>query len=184
MHDQRLFAALIALATTSACTTASEPRTPAPVATEATPATTDQPQRHTLQAPVVVSVDGPAQVAPGKDVAIKVIIERTVKGTPLDLAITLPPGAELAAGQMREHIMDQADRIERTLVLRVTGDVPLGDVKVAVDASDAATFGAHATAAYRFGRAAPTLAQPVRMGRPITINGKRLGNPIPLGPAK
>jgi hypothetical protein len=188
---------LFTWALVSACSTTAEPqaRPPAPaqVTAAAAPApgpapapAAEKPEfeaRSPGGAPVVVKLVGPDKVTPGKPVELKVVIERVVKGTPLFLKISLPPGASLASGQMSERIDDDGDRIERTIVLNMVGKTPADDVKIAVD-TGAEHFGAHATASYRFGRPVPKMADPALHDAPLIINGQDFGATIPIGAKK
>ena len=123
-----------------------------------------------------------SKITPGKPIELTIVIDRTSTGTPLFLEVVLPPGARAAKGRLSERIDDEGEHIERSIVLDIGSSTPAFDVKVTVDTGDQ-HFGAHATAAYRFGRPAPLLPQPARTGAPVIINGQDYGASIPLEPA-
>src|SRR4051794_27199355 len=108
MHDHGWPLALaVPLLACVACTGPAEPPPPAPLSALPAPA-----PRHPLRAPVVVSVRGPEAPAAGQDVTLTVSIDRAMKammGAPLELLVTLPPGATLASGQLHEHIEGAAE---------------------------------------------------------------------------
>ncbi len=132
------------------------------------------------RAPVVVRVDGPAQVEPGSELALRIVIERAMGNDPLDLSVMPPEGVVLVSGQRLERITGDSKRVERFLTVRLTGGVPAADLDVVVDTRGFG-YGVHARAAYRFGRKEPKLPQPPREGRPVVIRGRSAGRPIPLG---
>ena len=132
------------------------------------------------RAPVVVRVDGPAEVAPGSELALRIVIERVMGHDPLDLSIVLPEGVVLVSGQTEEKITGDSQHVERSLTVRLTGGVPATDLRVTVDTRGIG-YGVHASSAYRFGRPEPKLPQPPREGRPVVIRGRSAGSPIPLG---
>jgi hypothetical protein len=99
---------------------------------------------------------------------------------PMTVKVNVPGGVRLVGGQATEVIVDDRNEVvSRVLTLQVD-EVPSTDVVVTVDASTAGA-GAHATAAYRFGRPEPTLQPPLR-GNPLVVNGRSFGQPIPLAP--
>ncbi len=153
----------------------------ASTAAEPEPAAEDAGGPRLQRAPVVVWVDGPAQVQAGSELTLRVTIERNAGSDPLDLNIVLPAGAVLVSGQTQERITGDARHVERTLGLRLTGAIPAADLDVSVD-SRGIGYGVHATSAYRFGRPEPKLPQPPRAGPPVMVRGQSVGNPIPLGP--
>jgi hypothetical protein len=128
--------------------------------------------------PVVVSVSGPRQVS-GDTIDLVVLMERTRPSVSATLNVLLPVGVELVSGALAEEIVGGAARIERVIRVHLPNGVPVSDVQVSADTTGLG-FGAHATAAYRFGRAEPTLAQPPRAVAPVIVNGASLGQPIPL----
>jgi hypothetical protein len=132
------------------------------------------------RAPIVVRVDGPAEVRPGSELALRIVIERAMGGDPLDIRVMLPEGTDLVSGRTQEQITGGSKHVERSLVLRLSGDVPAADLRVTVDMRGTG-YGVHATSAYRFGRPEPKLPQPPRQGRPVVIHGQNAGSPIPLG---
>ncbi len=171
----------------ASCTGPTEPTSHATVATAetpsaaalpphapATPGARQQPQR----APLVLSVSGTGPMATGTDLDLKIALDRTATD-PTQLNVTLPPGADLVSGSLAETITDTATHVERVLRIHLPNGVPPSDVQVTAQTSGVG-YGARAAASFRFGRADPLLAQPVRTGAPLMVGGKSLGQPIPV----
>jgi hypothetical protein len=180
LRNALLVGAAAGLASASACWQPGPARSQARAPITNGPTTPSTLTGASQRAPMVLSILGPEKVTPGQPVELKVVIERSVKGAPLFVKLALPPGTHLQEGQMSERIDDDADRIERTIVLRMIGKGPATDLEVSVDAGDQ-HFGMHATGAYRFGRAAPLLPQPDRTGEPLLMGGQDYGRPVPIG---
>jgi hypothetical protein len=125
-----------------------------------------------------VKLLGPDHVDGQSDLTLRVSIDRATRD-PLDLRLVLPPGATLVSGAAAERIDETSGHIERTLIIHLANGVPAEDVHLSVD-TGGTDYGAHANAAYRFGRAEPTLPQPPRTGSQVKVQGKTLGTPIPL----
>ncbi len=131
-------------------------------------------------APFVVNLTGPAHVAPGTEIELKLVIDRTAADLPLKMKVNLPAGVTLVRGSLDEQLPPGAGPVERTLVVRVGSQMPAAPLEVTVDGGGEG-FGAHATRRYRFGRPEPKLPQPGEANRPVRINGSDIGQPIPLG---
>lgn len=176
-----IFASMVAL---SGCSSSGERASPASAPTPATPNGATAPALSratapgTLRAPVEVKVTGPDHVDGAHDVTLRVSIDRSTRD-PLDLRVSLPAGANLVSGAAVERIDETSGHIERTLIIHLANGVPAEDVHLSVD-TGGTDYGAHANAAYRFGRAEPTLSQPPRTGNQVKVQGKTLGTPIPL----
>jgi hypothetical protein len=133
-------------------------------------------------APFVVKVEGPpAPPAKGTTFDVTIVIDRQVpNSTPMQLRLGLPPGVRLVSGNAAETIISDGDRTIRRTVKLFADETPALDVTATVDVSTPQA-GAHAVAAYRFGRPEPRIAEP-SVGRPLTVQGHDLGQPIPLAP--
>jgi hypothetical protein len=127
--------------------------------------------------PLVLDIAAARDVAPG-EVELELVIDRRTSD-PVALELQLPPGVELIEGEARAMLDEPGRRIVRKVRLRMPNGTPLDDVRVVADARGLG-YGVRATAAYRFGRPAPKLAQPERRPSASVANGKRLGRPIPL----
>ncbi len=137
------------------------------------------PERHGVAPPLVLELVGPAVVKPHATVTLVAHITRAAGVTaPLVIDVTLPAGTRLVGGKDHE-IVQSAERVV-TRVFEIAIDaVPSDDVQV-LASSGAATWGARALRAYRFGRAEPQLAPPVRTGPELQRGSVRFGRPIPL----
>jgi hypothetical protein len=168
-------ACLVSLASVGCATSGELPRR-APEPREPSPSDAVAPGA-AAAAPLVVRVARARDIAPG-ELELELIIERRT-GDPVSFEVQLPAGAELVSGVTRELLEQPERRIVRTLRLRLPSGTPADDLRVIADARGAG-YGVRATTAYRFGRPAPQLAQPVRSDSAAVANGKQLGKPIPL----
>jgi hypothetical protein len=125
-------------------------------------------------------VRGPSTTTAPGDVELAITISRPrPNDVPLEVGVGLPDGASLVAGLARETITDRTST-EIVRLLRIHLDrLPASDLIVTVDLRGVA-FGAHATAAYRFGRPEPKLTTQTSGPGMHTPAGKPLGAPIPL----
>jgi len=135
-------------------------------------------------APFVVRLEGPAAVPSDGKVELDIVIERRVPdASPLELLVRPPDGTTVVGGATRETIVDgSATTLRRHLVLQVPA-MPAQDLEVDLDAR-ATGARAHATAAYRFGRAEPRLPDPARPRMPVTVHGHSVAHPIQLAPPR
>jgi len=132
--------------------------------------------------PVVVRMQGPDSVALGQDITLVAEIEQHVGDkAAVTLNLKLPAGVRLVEGAASETLRPGNTRLERRFVVHID-KLPTEDIELSVDTQNPA-FGARATGAYRFGRAQPKLAEPVRTDQDTLIGGKNLGRPIELKPA-
>lgn len=131
------------------------------------------------RAPVIVSVSGPSSVVAGDTVILNIEIEQLAQGADARLKVELPRGATLVDGELNESLTSDVAAIFRQIVVQLPNGVPQEDVRVVVD-STGINFGAHAQARYRFGRSAPSLPAPPRVGTPLRVHGVSLGASIPL----
>lgn len=159
--------------------------TPAPPASSAESIAHDGPRsvaRTISAAPVQIDIARPrgAPVAGGA-LELDVTIERRLPSTaPMVLEVEVPAGARLVEGRSVELVTDRATRVTRRLELALDS-VPERDLVVRLDVQGG-NFGAHAEAAYRFGRPEPKLPDVPRVARPIELYGGSLGQPVKLDP--
>jgi len=147
-----------------------------------TPSSGEKPDLGPHRPPVVVRMKGPDSVAAGQDITLVAEIEQHVGDrAPVTLNLKLPAGVRLVEGAASETLHPGNTRLERRFVVHVD-KVPAEDIELSVDTQNPA-FGARASGAYRFGRAQPKLAEPVRTDQDTVIGGKNLGRPIELKPA-
>lgn len=165
---------LLALAAGACATPGELPREAPARAAPRPPRIADTPG---IAAPLLLHVGAARDVAPG-ELELELVIERRTED-PVTLELQLPAGVELIDGNARETLHEPARLIVKKVRLRLPNGTPLDDVRVFAD-SRGAGYGVRASAAYRFGRPEPKLAQPPRRGRAAIANGKRLGRPIPL----
>ena len=182
------FALLCTVGMLASCTEPSEPTSPATAAAAAAPSAEAPPTAHLAaapsvhqpqRAPLVLAVSGAGPLATGSDLDLKILIDRTTGADPTQLSVTLPPGADLVSGSLAETITDAAPHLERVIRIHLPSGIPASDVQVTAQTSGVG-YGAHAAASFRFGRADPLLAQPVRTGAPLMVGGKSLGRAIPI----
>ena len=133
-----------------------------------------------MRVPIVVEASGPDRVAAGQEIEVVVRIRRNAPNAlPIQLAVAIPAGVVPLAGALNDKIVDDTSPLlERRLKLRVDR-VPSQDLVVTLD-QKAADYGAHATAAYRFGRPEPKLPTMRRSADSPKVEGRSLGTPIPL----
>jgi hypothetical protein len=151
-------ATIAALALAVAC---SEPATTQPLPATSPAPVEEPPTPDARRAPVTVTVEGPAHVAAGDSFALTVTIRRAVAGTDaVQLAVTPPEGVRVLEGDPNERIVDPGPAITRKLQLRADQEVAVGQDVVVTATVRGDHYGAHANAAYRFGRPEPRLPQP------------------------
>lgn len=114
----------------------------------------------------------------GEEIEIDVVVDRRTRD-PVTFDVALPPGVVLLEGNTSERLEGDEQRVKRTLRLRLPAGTPAEDIRFVADVNGQG-YGARATTAYRFGRAAPRLVAPERRALPTRVNGKRLGRAIPL----
>jgi hypothetical protein len=122
----------------------------------------------TSQAPFVAELRGPSEVAANSHLDLELVIERNVvNDVPMVISARLPPGVTLEAGSLSESIVDgKQAKLVRPIRIAI-GQVPTSDLDVSIDVKGS-NYGAHATATYRFGRAAPKLPNPSNEKGPRT----------------
>ena len=187
MHSSRLsFTVGALLSAFTSCTGPTEPTSHATTATAeaaAAPAAPHTPAtpstREPARAPLLLTVSSSGSMESGSDLDLKIVIDRTTPSDPTQLNITLPQGADLVSGALAETITDAVPHVERVVRIHLPNGVPASDVRVTAHTAGVG-YGAHAAASFRFGRAEPLLAQPVRAGAPLLVGGKSLGQAIPV----
>ena len=165
---------------TLGCTTP-EKQTPTTAPAAATIAATENaPPTSEAVPPLFVKVKSTSAIATDTDVELDIeIVRSTPDGTPMQLAIVVPAGAQLTKGAAAESIVDATSTsVHRLVTVHVGATIPTSDVVVTVDARGVGS-GVHATSAYRFGRPEPKLAQPTPGNGPtLSAKGVKLGKPI------
>jgi len=138
------------------------------------------PELRAHQSPVVVSLRGPAQVEAGQVVELVAQVQSRAGRTPIALSLRLPEGAQLVSGESAEELHGENGTLVRRYLVRIN-HVPSQDVEAVATASGE-SFGARASAMYRFGRAEPRFAGLPRATEPLRIAGKSVGRPVLLEP--
>jgi hypothetical protein len=162
----------------------SQPNPPTVAHAEPTPLAprNDKPELGPHRPPVVVRMQGPASVTAGQDITLVAEIEQHVGDrAPVTLSLKLPAGVRLVEGAANETLQPANGTLERRFVVHIDS-VPAEDIELVANTQSPA-FGARASDAYRFGRAQPKLAAPVRGDKDTVVGGKNLGRPIELKPA-
>ncbi|RYZ03976.1 MAG: hypothetical protein EOO73_25295 [Myxococcales bacterium] len=145
------------------------------------PSSLQAPELGPHQSPVSVQLSGPAQVTPGQDIEVFARIDRRAgSAAAVSLELELPEGARLVSGNPSEVLPAGNGVLERRFVVHLDR-VPSTDIQVVAQTS-AASFGARAKSAYRFGRPEPRFAEPPRSGKSLKVGGRDVGKPIQLQP--
>jgi hypothetical protein len=142
--------------------------------------TTEPPSRRTERVPLTIAIDGPEVVAPNSEIELTLrVMRRWATSEPVELSVKLPSGVSLIEGELAATLSPTASGTRR-LRLRIDR-VPDQDLDVRADLAGLA-YGAHARAAYRFGRPLPKLARPA--STPVVIGGRTRGRAIAIPATK
>jgi len=168
------------------CTAATlSPAPPAVAAVAAAPAAPPE-----IGAPVLVSWivrDEPATASRQGGSAGHYLLSARVAqpgslGLPLQVTVTLPPGASLVRGPARWVVQPAAPGTVNETVLEVLAPaVPADDLVLVADAQGEHA-GVHAEARYRFGRPEPSPPSPPLTPRDVVIHGHNLGRAVQMTP--
>lgn len=124
---------------------------------EAPSTTSEAEPAHT--APLSLSVEGPATVNPGDELTLKVtLLGHLPPGATTDLRLTLPDGVKLLDGAEAEQPMHAGET--RLVHVRVDTPPEARQPLIATASLQGDGFGVTSRGHYRFGHAAPKLAQP------------------------
>lgn len=141
---------------------------------------------HHVTSPIAAGLSATtAQAAPISPVKLELWVERRAPGIAATVLIQ-PPAGVTVTGQPLQQVLPASDPVgTRLLSFDVAFDtVPSDDLVVQVQAGDRDTWGFTATPTYRFGRPAPTIAEPPRHQTPTVLHGQSLGTAVQATPVR